>query len=398
MATLNEYNYDIELSLLLENEIITLGKTDINSIIIDSDYDKNTMPVIIVGINVEPNTYNKFVLNSEKAFVSAKIYKSDINTIGSSDSVYIADRFIYKMTDNPNYNESLINMNSSNEYINDATLRGYIALINQDSINNNKKMYNTIIKKTDILSAVISFLNHMKLCIEPFEDNPTIDQFIVPPITSITNLLNYLNQNFCFYKSGYRYFRDFDITYLLSCSGKAVPISDIEYNTIVINIEDPLSYNGYDDGISIDNKSKSYILHVAANATSIDKDKYIDNSFNSIIGIDSEGNTGEVVLDIPKNPESTKKVYLERVNNIKYINNTKQALESKALIVTISKANIDSSILTPNREYIIKNYKDNSDYDGKFILSYKKEVMILTSNGFQSNIVFGLRKINESMA
>ena len=48
-----------------------------------------------------------------------------------------------------------------------------------------------------------------------------------------------------------------------------------------------------------------------------------------------------------------------------------------------------------NKEYIIKNYKDNSDYDGKFILSYKKEVMILASQGFQSNIVFGLRKINE---
>ena len=160
----------------------------------------------------------------------------------------------------------------------------------------------------------------------------------------------------------------------------------------------PSSYSGYDDGIEIDDKSKAYIIHVPANATSIDKDKYIDNSFNSIIGVDSKGNTDIVVLDIPRNPKSTEKVYLERVDNIKYINNTKQSLESKSLIVTVTKANVDSSILTPNKEYIIKNYKDNSDYDCKFILSYKKEVMILASRGFQSNIVFGLRKINGAVA
>lgn len=395
MAVLNAYNYNIELSLLLENEIVTLDETDINSIIIDSDYDKNTMPVIIVGVNIEPNTYNKFVLNSEKAFVSAKIYKSDANGLGSTDSVYVSDRFIYKMTDNPNYNESLINMNSSEEYINNATFRGYIALLNLESINSNKRLYNTIIKNTDLLSATINFINHLDLCIEPFDDNPSIDQFIIPPISSITNLLNYLNQQFCFYKTGFRYFRDFNITYLLSCSGKPVPTIDDDYTTVLIDILDPSSYSGYDDGIEIDDKSKSYIIHVTANATSIDRDKYIDNQFNSIIGVDSKGNIDKAVLDIPKNPESTEKVYLERVDNIKYINNTKQSLESKSLIVTVSKANVDSSILTPNKEYLIKNYKDNSDYDGKFILSYKKEVMILSANGFQSNIVFGLRKISE---
>ena len=121
MAILNAYNYNVELSLLLEDEIINLDQTDINSIIIDSDYDKNTMPIIIVGVNIEPNTYNKFVLNSDKAFVSAKIYKSDVNAVSASNSVYISDRFAYKMTDNPNYNESLINMSSSEEYINNAT-------------------------------------------------------------------------------------------------------------------------------------------------------------------------------------------------------------------------------------------------------------------------------------
>lgn len=395
MAILNAYNYNAELSLLLENEIINLDQTDINSIIIDSDYDKNTMPIIIVGVNIEPNIYNKFVLNSDKAFVSAKIYKSDVNAVSTSDSVYISDRFVYKMTDNPNYNESLINMSSSEEYINNATFRGYIALINLESIDSNKRLFNTIIKKTDLLSTVVNFISHLNLCIEPFDDNPLIDQFIIPPIASITNLLNYINQQFCFYKSGYRYFRDFDITYLLSCSGKAVPTIDDDYTTVIIDIVDPSSYSGYDDGIEIDDKSKAYIIHVPANATSIDKDKYIDNSFNSIIGVDSKGNTDKVILDIPRNPESMEKVYLERVDNIKYINNTKQALESKSLIVTVTKANVDSSVLTPNKEYIIKNYKDNSNYDGKFILSYKKEVMILASQGFQSNIVFGLRKINE---
>lgn len=394
---LNAYNYNIEMSLLLKDDIITLDRSNIRSIIIDSDYDKNTMPAIIVGIKIDPNIYNKFVLNANDAFISMKIYKYDSKSVGSIDYTYISDRFIYKMTDNPNYNESLLDIRSSNDGVNDATFNGYIALVSQDSINSNKKLYNGIIKNTDLLSMIVNFTNHLNMCIEPFDDNPKISQFIIPPITSLKKLLQYINQHYCFYKTGYRYFRDFNITYLLSCAGKPISTIDDDYNTVMIDIVDPASYSGYDEGIEIDDKSKSYIIHVSANSTSLDKDKYTDNTFNSIIGVNDEGDTNKVVLDIYGNPESTEKVLLKRVvnNNMNYINNIKYAVESKSLIVTVAKDNIDSSILTPNKEYFIKNFKENSDYDGRFVLSYKKEVLIQSQDSFVSNIVFGLRKVTE---
>ena len=80
----------------------------------------------------------------------------------------------------------------------------------------------------------------------------------------------------------------------------------------------PLSYSGYDDGIEIDDKSKAYIIHVPANASSIDKDKYIDNSFNSIIGVDSKGNTDIVIVNS----------HLERIDYIMTTDKIKRMLDA----------------------------------------------------------------------
>lgn len=397
MAITSSYNYNVELSLLLEDEVVSLDRYNITSIVIDSDYDKNTMPAIIVGLRISPTIYNKFVLNSDSAFVSAKIYKYDSNAVGFMDLPYISDRFVYKMTDNPNYNESLLDMKSTNDELSDSTFNGYIALLSQDSINSNKKLYNGVVKNTDLLSLIVNYTNHLDICIEPFDNNPEISQFIIPPITSLTNLLQYINQNFYFYTTGYRYFRDFNMAYLLSSSGHPVNTTDDTYSSILINIVDPSLSDGYDEGVELDDKSKSYIINVSASSTSLDKNKYMDSTFNSILGVDDEGNTNKVVLDIPSNPESTEKVLLKRIlnNNMEYVGSIKSSIESKSIIVTVTKKDIDASILTPNKEYFIKNYKDNSDYDGRFVLSYKKEVLIQSQDGFVSNVVFGLRKVFE---
>ena len=85
---------------------------------------------------------------------------------------------------------------------------------------------------------------------------------------------------------------------------------------------------------------------------------------------------------------------------IKYASNTRakimaDELDSVSVIINISRSDMDTSILTPNKEFIVKNYEENKQYDGRYLLSYKKEIMTQQGEDFISNVVFGLRKVSE---
>lgn len=397
-SIITSFNYTLEMTLLIGSEKYPIRSSYVKSIIINSDYDKNTMPIIYVGLSINPELYNKFVLNSSRAFVSFRLFKFNSGSGVGLEKAYIDDKFIYAMTDNPNYNESMMEKsNSVEDGTGDTFMEGHIALMNLKSINDNKKTFNTIIKNSNLASIIHNFTNHMTMCIEPFDKNPDISQLIIPPITSLKNLLSYINDNYCFYKSGYRYFRDFDTTYLLSNSGKSTTNINNTYNTVILSIRDPQEQIGNSNSIELNREAKAYIININASSTSINIDKLTDKTVNSIIGVDFEGNTEQIVLNIPSNSESTEKVMLERTqkDNLDYIYNIKNNIESSSIVLTASKTEIDSTILSPNKEYFVRNYDRNSDYDGRYILSFKKEALMQQNDTFIGNVIFGLRKINE---
>ena len=71
----------------------------------------------------------------------------------------------------------------------------------------------------------------------------------------------------------------------------------------------------------------------------------------------------------------------------------KKGIENSSVVLNISKTEIDASLLTPNKEYQVKNFTSYSEYDGRYILSYKKEILIRQEDSFIGNVMFGLRKV-----
>ena len=395
------FKYTLELTLLIDNSSYVIESNSVNSIIIDNNYDKNNMPIIYLSIRLNSTMYNRMVRNTNIGILNMRLFKFNDTGVSVRNEPYIEDRFIYMMSTDPNYDESSERLTSDsatgNTENSGSYLEGYIGLISVKSVNDNKELFNDIIKNTDSLSVVYKYTKHMTMCIEPFDNNPNIDQFIIPPITSITNLLKYLNNYFCFYNSGYRYFRDFDITYLLSMKGVPVKTKNSIYNSVIISIQDPLEASGKVNSMEIDNVNHAYIIYVDANSTSINIDKVTNKSFNTIIGVDTLGNTLKEELDLPDTPDFTEKVILERVNknNLNKILNTKAIIESLSVTLTITKAEIDSTILTPNKEYQVKNYSGSKEYDGRYVLSFKKEIMYKQNDKYIGNVIFGLRRVTE---
>lgn len=393
------FKYKLEMSLLIGKKYYEIPRNSVKTILISSDYDKNNMPIIYMRIRMSSTLYNQMVLNNDRATISFRLFKFDDKSVSGVVESYIEDNFTYVMPTDPNYNEAMEQYvsGSSTAYNDnaDAYMEGYIALTNLKLVGDNVKLINTIVKDTDIMSIVHKFTSHMNMCIEPFDNRDHIDQMIIPPITTISKLLAYLNDQYCFYKNGYRYFRSFNTTYLLSANGNAVKEGINSFNTIIISICDPLDEKGKSNAIDLDRTNHAYIVYVDAKKTSISVDKFANKQYNSIIGVDTEGNTVQEELRVPPTPDSTEKTIITRTDSLDYIYNIKRAVESVAVILTVSKTEIDSSLFTPNKEYQIKHYSSSREYDGKYILSYKKEVLVQQGEEYIGNILFGLRRILE---
>lgn len=395
------YNYTPSVELLVGTKSYPFPRNGIRTIIIDCSYDKNTMPIIYIKVRITSVLYNKLVLNADKGTISFRLFKYTRDTKSTIRESYIEDNFTYIMTSDPNYSEALeqfvSNSRTADAETSDTYMEGFIGLMSLKCIEDNKMLINDIIKNSNLPSIIHKYTNHMTMCIEPFDFIDTIDQHIIPPITTITSLLSWLNDNFTLYKTGYRYFRDFAVTYLLSMKGNAVTEKSNRFDTVVFSIRDPLDHLGKVNSMELDNTNHAYIIYVDASDTSIKIDRTTNIYYNSIIGVDALGNTVQEPLSIPESPTMTEKVLFERTypNNLDKIYNTKSAIESASVIVSIRKSEIDSTIFTPNKEYQIKNYSDNRDFDGKYILSYKKEIILRQDNGYIGSVMVGLRKVTE---
>lgn len=393
------FKYKLEMSLLIGKKYYEIPRNSVKTILISSDYDKNNMPIIYMRIRMSSTLYNQMVLNNDRATISFRLFKFDDKSVSGVVESYIEDNFTYIMPTDPNYNEAMEQYvsGSSTAYNDNADtyMEGYLALTSLKLVGDNVKLINTIVKDTDIMSIVHKFTSHMNMCIEPFDNRDHIDQMIIPPITTISKLLAYLNDQYCFYKNGYRYFRSFNTTYLLSANGNAVKEGINSFNTIIISICDPLDEKGKSNAIDLDRTNHAYIIYVDAKKTSISVDKFANKQYNSIIGVDTEGNTVQEELRVPPTPDSTEKTIITRTDSLDYIYNIKRAVESVSVILTVSKTEIDSSLFTPNKEYQIKHYSSSREYDGKYVLSYKKEVLVQQGEEYIGNILFGLRRILE---
>ena len=238
----------------------------------------------------------------------------------------------------------------------------------------------------------------MNMVIEPFKYNNKFDYMIIPPFNSISKLLKYLHTRQIFYDSGYRFFMDYDRTYLLSNDGNPVDCKDNTYNTVFIHVHDPIKDKSKYDGLEIDHDRKAYVINVDALDTNMSINKISDKSFNSIIGVTTLGYSNKVDIDLNKNVKSSEKIKLQRLfnDNLDLLSIIKNDIESISVILNVNKSDIDTSLLTPNREYMVHNFSDYSEYDGKYILSYKKEIIVRQNDTFAGGVMFGLRKIMEN--
>lgn len=391
------YRYVVETMTFIpydSAEPIEIPPESIMSITNNSDYDKNNMPIIYISFNINTLLYDKMVEYADTGKIIFTFKKYNNQSYSALKSNYIHSEFSYLIETDVDYHKSLNKIEGDTSSNTNSYKRGSLALIDLHSIDNNKGIYNGIIKNSNMISIVNKFTTHMPMVIEPFQYNENIDTLIIPPISTLTELLKFLNDEELFYDSGYRFFRDFDKTYLLSNSGKPVDDGDDVYDTIILNILDTTDPESKSFGIAVDKHQKSYILNIDALDTHMHINLVQDKDYNTIIGITDDGEVNKVLLKT-KSELSEERVVFVRINHEEELKVMAKSIDSSSVVLQVSRTELDGSLFTPNKEYVVKNYSEYSEYNGRFLLSSKKEVFIQQDNEFISNTVLTFKKIME---
>jgi hypothetical protein len=100
---------------------------------------------------------------------------------------------------------------------------------------------------------------------------------------------------------------------------------------------------------------------------------------------------GSLEDDVAKN-----KIVRINNDNPNMVKNMKADLETSSTLLSINKNDLDTSALTINKEYIIKNYDVHSDKDGRFLLARKREIYMREDTSFVMNTILEFKKLKDS--
>ena len=391
-----EYRYKVGLTYIYNDEEIGIEEESIQYIVIDSNYLNRNFPIIYISLNIKSLLYDKMLANIDRDTVVLSISKYVEEDKQSVSKKYIKDEFIYIFNEtNPTENADLEKQAADSEDNSNAYTNVIMGLISKDLLNGNNKRYNDVICKTNMISVVFDYLTEIanKIVLEPFDNNITLDNFIIPPIASTSKLLRYLNSTSNFYNTSYRYFIDLNKTaYLLSNKGRKLDIPNTYQSVIIKVAEDSTDSDHILPGIVVNNKQECYILYV--DSIYIDTNPFKDKKYNNLASINSDYYYTASIKTNKNSNGGRWKLYRGFNDNEKNINEVYNLSNITSTTISFSKPGLDSSVITPEKVYTLQNKNIYKKYDGKYILTSKQEIFKKEdAENFSSNTTLVLSKI-----
>ena len=145
-----------------------------------------------------------------------------------------------------------------------------------------------------------------------------------------------------------------------------------------------------EEGMITNTKTKNYQIDVSAADTMVYENRITEKVYTSVAGISESGQTKSIDLSINKSSYSNAKTEIIRtpVSNPNLIENISASNNQSSSHITLNKMDVDASIFTPNKRYVIRNYDGHKDRNGDFILVRKRELYLFESEDkFDGNVM-----------
>jgi hypothetical protein len=382
-----QYKAKIACKWVYEGSETDIETESISNVLLDYDYDNNNMPLIYLTANLRTSVYNNMIKHAEdsnsKLYLEIKNY--NMNESNPSGVVDIKQQFTYFMPNSVDFDEDLIADASESNGSESAYNRVTIGLVYDGILNKNRKNFkDNIYSEINKSTLVYLGLKHFsKLCINKIAARK-LPVTIMPPLTTVSQYLKYVDELYPIYLYGYRFFNDFNCTYFLNEKDVYVPDGSGDYSTVKINIDNTTDADTATPGLYIDGSSGMYIMHCDADYSTFDKDKKLTKQTSDVVGVDKKGNTVDVTLS----SDTGRTSYVRTKDSTSRI---KFKMMKYNTTVSVTKNLVNGRYFTPNKIYMISNYKANSAYDGRYVLSRKQVVYQVQDGDFVPTVSLYLR-------
>lgn len=395
-----QYRYKIEMTYLnikkgVNTEILN---ESVKSVIIDHNYDKNTMPIIYMTLALDKALIDDMILNNNDNLILLAIYKFDELTDTKQEIEIIRDKFIYFLPNDVNvlndieYNETTEEQNLGNTY-KDITL----GLMSIKMINRNKKYLELNVTNNTMFDCVKYCTSHFdNLIIEPFIFNEKHKRIIMPAQGSVRKSLEFLNSYRVFYYTPFRYYQDFNYTYIISSSGRAIERNDETYSSVLVEIKDITESDANEFGTIANKSAKTYEVFVNYADTVVYDNTILNLSRNQLKGVSSTGNNIKSLKNsISYSDEKIKQIRLNNDND-NMIYNLQSEENNKNVLVFLTKYGLDTDTFTINKRISIHHINRYQQHNGEYLLYRKRECFMREDDTFILHSMLNLRKIENN--
>ena len=383
---LKSYNANIELAFENNGKRTNIEPEKIAYVMIEHDYENQVLPIIYVSISVNNNLYNDIVKYKDSGKFYINISKSNKNSNASLSRRSISGTFNYiPSTSNPNFQEDLADPSTNAD---SSYRRIMIGLVSVELTNKLRKSFNGVFNNIDQKTLIGMALEGTDCVIEDITYNERYNSILIPPISSRYKLLEFIFNKDNFYDTNFRYFMDFEKSYLTSKRGEAINAGDGQLNSVIVDIRSVTQEESYYDGIGTQNGS--YYIYINPSNSNVTLNEGTEKVANQIIAVDEDTDVQKLNLDINNSKGSKNKQMFIRTDNAALYKNE---LETNTIIVEIVKQHIDGSAFTPNKTILVNNFGDYAKYNGKYIMVYKKEFFKCVAGEFIMSCNVGLKKV-----
>lgn len=398
----NIYKYTASMKYILGDTILDIDAMQIKSIAIDSNYKKMNMPMIFVTASIHDDYVDLMEENQNSGIFILTIKRAVANSdMPDLYMDYIEDEFIYFMASDSSGNATHDNSNKNADYEDNSDREDLyelvsIGLLSLDHVNKNKKVLNGVVSGG--LSSLMYYVtSHLPILIEPPTNNVEIKNQFLPPMNSVSKALEYINSISVFYDTPYRFFIDFDCSYLLSSSGKAIKKKGEDIGTVFITLREDEDSGAKVQGMYTNTEKKMYQIDVDDSDCEIADNHISGKSYSKLVAAGTSGTTfNKTVTDLTDSSivDKTKTIRVSN-DNSGLLDNIVSSLNSSSTQLLIQKTDIDASVLTMNKEYIIQanDVYDEEKYNGKYLLTRKRELYIRVDEGFTMDVMLLFEKL-----
>ena len=340
------YEYSATLVFMNGENKKEIPQNSIKTIIINKEFDRLTMPTINMTLEMDRELADEVIKNKKTATMFLKMNKIQTSNVSNAvEETYFYDEFTYLIEEDFDKTKPFRYIDPDKKDQKSTEADKYrpirLGLISKTCSDLARKPNNLVTYNSSMQDVVIKLLNISKpLLIEPFEYTDPVPQCVIPPKETLTKVLEYLNNIKVFYSTGYRFFMDLDVMYLVSKSGKYIPKQNEKTGVVNIEVKTLDKNDSLTRGISLADDNSAYNLIIEATNSNLDNSDLTDKEIDSITAVvDGSKAKQESFLKQHKGFGGILGTYTNIMNTIDNVN--KMASQVRKTIKNIHKATYD---------------------------------------------------------